>query len=84
MPSQNNFGIYTELVNYDDNQWDMVREPDDVPGNELGRYEIVFKVNGECYYCFADAVNMNEALGQFFRNHPHITYTMVIELLDIS
>lgn len=83
MPSQNDFGIYTELVNYDDNQWDMVREPDDVPGNELLRYEITFEVNGERYYCFADAASMDEALGQFFRSHPHVTYEMVIEHFEV-
>ena len=75
---------YPELYNYDeDYTWDMIREPDDVPGNELGRYEIVFEVNKEHFYCFADAVNMNEALGQFFRNHPHITYEMVIEHIEV-
>lgn len=61
----------------------MNREPDDVPGNELGRYEIVFKVHEDHYYCFADAVNMDEALGQFFKHHPNITYGMVVDHMEV-
>lgn len=75
---------YPELRNYDeDHEYDMNREPDDVPGNELGRYEIVFKVHGGHYYCFADAVNMDEALGQFFKHHPNITYGMVVDHMEV-
>ena len=64
-------------------QYDMNREPDDVPGNELGRYEIVFKVHEDHYYCFADAVNMDEALGQFFKHHPNITFGMVVDHMEV-
>lgn len=75
---------YPELQNYDeDHEYDMNREPDDVLGNELGRYEIVFKVSGDHYYCFADAVNMDEALGQFFKHHPNITYGMVVDHMEV-
>lgn len=75
---------FPELRNYDeDHEYDMNREPDDVLGNELGRYEIVFEVNGDHYYCFADAVNMDEALGQFFKHHPNITYEMVVDHMEV-
>ena len=62
---------------------DLTRAPDAIPGNQLGRYEIIFNVAGQRYYCFADAGNMNEALGQFFAAHPHITYGMIVDHMEV-
>lgn len=74
---------YPELAKYADGDVDLDRTPDDVPSNKLGRFEIIFEVAGHRYYCFADAVNMNEALGQFFRSHPNLTYNNIFEHIDI-
>ncbi len=77
-----------DLANYEQAedgryQRDLVREPDDVPGSELGRYEIVFDLSAQRYYCFCDAVNMNEALGQFFRAHRHIPYSLIVDHVEV-
>ena len=64
-------------------QTDLIRNPDDIPGDELGRYEIIFDLFGERYYCFCDAVNVGEALGQFFVSHPHITYDMIVDHIEV-
>lgn len=75
---------YPELEKYDeDHQYDLNREDDDTPVDELGRYEIVFEAAGERFYCFVDALNVDEALGQFFCAHPNITFRMVIEQLEV-
>ena len=75
---------YPELEKYDeDHQYDLDRENDDTPIDQLGRYEVVFEAAGERFYCFADALNVDEALGQFFCAHPHITFNMVIEALEV-
>lgn len=79
--------LYPEMVNYDpeDNEWDMNRPAgiDEIELPNLNRYEIVFELCGQKYYCFADAVNEYEALGQFFKNHPHVTYDKVVEYMEI-
>ena len=75
---------YPELHRYDEeNCLDLDRPLDDTPIEELGRYEITFEAEGKRFYCFVDAITMNEALGQFFRWHPHITYEMVIEHMEV-
>lgn len=80
-----NLNQYPELAKYDqeEHQFDMDRGDDDTPLEGLNRYEIVFEVSGVRYYCFADAVNMDEALGQFFRQHPNIQYNMVLEHMEV-
>lgn len=76
---------YPELAKYDaeDHQYDMDRPDDDTPVEDLMRCEIVFDVGNKRYYCFADALTMDEALGQFSRQHPHITYDMIVEHLEV-
>ena len=50
---------------------------------EIGRYEVTFEY-GRCrYYCFIDAVSLEEAMFIFFKNHPHINYDMVIEHMEV-
>ena len=67
----------------DGHQFDMDREDDETDIENIGRYEIVFEVDDKRYYCFADAINMNEALGLFFVNHPHVSYDMIIDHMEI-
>lgn len=65
-------------------QYDLDRtENDNIPVKELERYEIVFEINNNKYYCFTDAMNGNEALGNFFVNHPNVRFTDVIEILEV-
>lgn len=59
------------------------REDDGTPPGKLGRYEIVFDFKEQRYYCFVDAINMDEALGIFFTNHNTVTYKNVIETMEI-
>ena len=49
----------------------------------MGRYEIIFKHEGQRRYCFIDAVSMDEALGNFFRHHPDLTYDEIEEHIEI-
>lgn len=62
---------------------DISREDDGTPAEEVGRYEIVFDIGEKRYYCFIDAVSMDEALGIFFRSHDTVTYKDVVEHFDI-
>lgn len=60
---------------------DYVDEDDTNPN--VNRFEIVFDHNGTRYYCFIDAVDMNQALGVFFRNHGDICYRDIVDHLEI-
>lgn len=62
---------------------DLNREDDGTPIEDLGRFEIVFDVGDERYYCFIDAINMHEALGQFFSKHENITYLNIIDHMEV-
>lgn len=76
-----------ELSAYFDNNGDqcidLIRDDDGTPVEEIGRYEVTFEY-GRCrYYCFIDAVSLEEAMFIFFKNHPHINYDMVIEHMEV-
>lgn len=79
--------VLPELNEYYDNDGDLYRdlnrEDDGTDIKDIGRYEIIFDVDKQRYYCFVDAINMDEALGIFFRNHPHITYEMVVDHMEV-
>ena len=49
----------------------------------MGRYEIIFKHEGMTRYCFIDASSMDEALGNFFRHHPDVSYDEIVEHMEI-
>lgn len=61
----------------------MDRPLDDAEADELYRYEITFSVSGKRYYCFADALTKDEALGQFFRQHPNLSYSMIEDVMEV-
>ena len=74
---------YPELARYDDEDFraDLTR---DNPAENGSDYEVVFEVMDERYYCFLHGTeSMDEALGLFFKNHPHITYSMVFEHMEV-
>lgn len=76
--------LYPELAKYDEDQmYDMSRPLDDTPLELLNRYEITFEISEQSFYCFADAVSKDEALGQFYREHPNIPYVMITETLEV-
>lgn len=57
-------------------------DPDAGPAD--GTYEVVFEAGGERYYCYLpETRNVFEALGVFFAGHPHITYDMVIDHMEV-
>jgi len=58
---------------------DLDREDDGTPIESIGRYEIVFDVDGFRRYCYVDAVSMDEALGNFFRNHDDVRYKDIVD-----
>lgn len=62
---------------------DISREDDGTPIENVGRYEIVFDFENQRYYFFVDAINMDEALGIFFRNHETVTYNDVVDHMEI-
>lgn len=61
---------------------DLSREDDGTPIDKIGRYEIVFDF-GKRYYCFIDAISMDEALGIFFRNHDTVEYQNIVDHMEI-
>lgn len=62
---------------------DLDREDDGTPIDEIGRYEIVFEFGEQRYYCFIDAISMDEALGNFFRNHDTVEYQNIVDHMEI-
>ncbi len=69
---------YPELSMYDeDHRLDLCRES---PELDAETYEVVFEADSDCFYCFIDGCDsLLEALGLFFKDHPNITYNMVID-----
>ena len=62
---------------------DIGREDDGTPREEIRRYEVVFDVEGERRYCYIDAINIDEALGMFFRNHDTVTYKDIVDHMEV-
>ena len=71
---------FSELRAYTDHRLDLPALSDDPKW--LGCYEIIFEADGERYYCSVDAPSLNNALGRFFAQHPHITYDMIVEHVE--
>ena len=62
---------------------DLDREDDGTPIDKIGRYEIVFEFGEQRYYCFVDAISMDEALGIFFKNHDTVEYQNIVDHMEI-
>lgn len=58
-------------------------EDDGTDVKEINRYEIVFDFEEQRYYCFIDAINMEEALGIFFVNHDTVMYKHIADHMEI-
>lgn len=73
---------YPELENYSSEKtYEIVHEG--TADSSQGTYEIIFWLDGYRYYCFVAAKSMVEALGYFFQAHPHISYEMVEEHMEV-
>ena len=72
---------------YWDNDGELYRDLDQEEDFDampaLGRYEIIFKHEGQRRYCFVDAISLDEALGNFFRHHQDVCYDEIIEHMEI-
>lgn len=62
---------------------DLCREKDGASIEEIGNYEIIFEIDKQRYYCFVTAINMNEALGIFFKNHDTVKYENIVDHVEI-
>ena len=49
----------------------------------VGRYEVIFDCMENRYYRFIDAVSLEAAMFTFFKYHPHITYDMIVDHMEI-
>lgn len=50
---------------------------------DMNTYEVIFYVDLIKYSCCIRAYSIEEALGIFFVNNPHINYDMVFEHMEI-
>ena len=62
---------------------DMDRDDDGTPIEEIGRYEVVFDFEGQRYYCYIDAVDIDEAMAMFWAKHPGVTMKHVVDTLEV-
>ena len=46
-------------------------------------WEIIFDFDNERYYCYVDALNINEALGMFFKLHYNVTYNDIVDHFEV-
>ena len=53
------------------------------PIKENKKYEFVFNFENQKYYCFINAISMEEAIRTFFLNHIGVTYQDVITHREI-
>lgn len=75
-----------ELSKWYDNEENSIylsREDDDTPAEEYVKYEIIFTYAEERYYCYIDALSLEEAIVIFFQHHPHITYEMIEDHMEV-
>lgn len=50
------------------------RENDDIQPEEVKKYKIGFDYEAQRYHCYICAINEDEALGIFLRNHETVKY----------
>ena len=62
---------------------DIDRDDDGTPIEEIGRYEVVFDFEGVRYYCYLDAIDVDEAVEMFLEYHPGVTMKQVVDTLEV-
>ena len=75
--SETEINSYPELKRYDEEHTAYLAREEDT------EFEIIFEVDKERYYCYIQASNIDEALGIFFVNHPHVNYDMVVDHVEV-
>ena len=76
--------LLPELTQYDEAHCLFI--PNDEGLDYPSTYEVIFDVGEPVtrYYCSVEAKSITEALGVFFKAHPHITYDMVYEHTEVG
>lgn len=74
-------GLYGENK---ENSVYLSREDDGTPSEKYKRYKIVFSYAEREYYCFIDALSFEEAIFIFFMEHPHITFNMIEDHMEVE
>lgn len=72
-----------ELKEYDETADGWFRDLFEKTENNTGTYQVIFAYAGIRYYCHIYAGNFEKALVLFFENHPHITYEMIEDHMEI-
>lgn len=72
--------FYPEVKKYDEDHCYFISNSE---RKEDGQFEIIFEADEERYYCYITATNITEALGIFFILHPHITYEMIVDHMEV-
>ena len=62
---------------------DIDRDDDGTPVEEIGRYEVVFDFENIRYYCYLDAISVDEAVEMFLDKHPGVTMKHVADTLEV-
>lgn len=62
---------------------DLDRDNDGTPIEEIGRYEVVFDFEGQRYYCYIDAVNIDEAMEMFWSHHSGVAEKHIADTLEV-
>ena len=60
-----------------------IRDDDGTPVEEIGRYEVVFDFENIRYYCYLDAISVDEAVEMFLDKHPGVTMKHVADTLEV-
>lgn len=75
--------IPEELKEYDETADGWFRDLFEKTEKDTGTYQVIFSYAGIRYYCHIYAKNLEKALVLFFENHPHITYEMIEDHMEI-
>ena len=59
------------------------KEDDGYKPEELSSYEIIFDYRGIRYYCYIDALSIEEAIGIFFCNYQNLTWENIADTIEI-
>lgn len=62
---------------------DMVRDDDGTSVDDIGTYEVVFDFKGQRFYCYIDAIDIDEAMERFWQQHPGVTMKHVVDTLGV-
>lgn len=81
----NDAGLYSpeELNEYAETEDGWFRDLSENAEKETGTYQVIFAYADVRYYCHIYAESFEKALVLFFKNHPHITYEMIEDHMEV-